>query len=134
MTWRSDPMWDTPKEQRRSRAASGAHFAAQTAMDAAGSAADHFIPVRGVIEEVSGAKRYQRQAAHATLAGDTRRSFLKAVGMSHGCRWPAAPIGFAPSQQVDPAADWNAAPPRPVLSPISIAVDATLNIPPARHP
>ena len=128
------PDVDTPKEKHRSRAASGGHFAAQTAMDAAGSAADHFIPVRGVIEEVSGAKRYQRQVAHATLAGATRRSFFSAVGMWHNCRWPAVPIHFVPSRQVDPSADWNTLPGRPGLSLISSAMDATLDIPPARHP
>ena len=123
------PDVDTPKEKRRSRAGSGAHFAAQTAMDAAGSAADHFIPVRGVLEVVSGSKRYQRQVAHATLAGHTRRSFLKAVGMTHDCAWPAAPMSFVPSRRTDPAADWNAAP-RPGSAPLSIAVNQQLLIPP----
>jgi hypothetical protein len=102
------PDVDTPKQRRRTRVSRGADFAASTALDAAGSAAEHFIPMRGTIKQISGAARYERHAQHAILAGETRRSFLKAVGMAHNCSWPAAPLGFKPTQVADVNAAWGA--------------------------
>ncbi|MGC1305455.1 MAG: hypothetical protein WA840_24045, partial [Caulobacteraceae bacterium] len=103
------PDVDTPKEQRRSRVNSGAHFTAATALDAAGSAVEHFIPLDGELKQITGAKRYEKHVQHATLAGADRRSFLKAMGMQHNCTWPAAPLAFTPAQPADPAAAWTPA-------------------------
>ena len=102
------PDVDTPKPHKRTRVLRGADFAASTALDAAGTAAEHFIPMRGTIKQISGAQRYENHVKHATLAGETRRSFLKAIGMSHNCSWPAAPLDFAPTQVADVSAPWNA--------------------------
>jgi hypothetical protein len=101
------PDVDTPKERGRTRASRGASFAASTAIDAAGSAVEHFIPMRSTIKQISGATRYQRHKDHAVLAGETRRSFLKAVGMAHGCSWPAAPLSFKPVRVADVNASWS---------------------------
>ena len=104
------PDVDTPKQGNRTRVARGADFAASTALDAAGSAAEHFIPMRGTIKQLTGAQRYENHVKHASLAGTTRRSFLKAIGMEHNCAWPAAPLDFHPTQVAEVSAAWNAVP------------------------
>jgi hypothetical protein len=48
-----------------------------------------FIPFRGIIRELSGANEHDRQLQAAVIAGVARRSFLKGVGQSKGCRYPA---------------------------------------------
>lgn len=50
-----------------------------------------FIPFRGLIREVSGANAQDRKVNAAIQAGLTRRGFLKGVGASKGCRYPASP-------------------------------------------
>lgn len=47
------------------------------------------IPFRGVIREVSGANKHERMLQAAIQAGIARRAFLKGVGQSRGCRYPA---------------------------------------------
>jgi hypothetical protein len=109
------PDVDLPKLKRK-RSALSADFAAGAALDAAGSAAEHFIPMRSTIRQLSGAQRYDNHVKHAVLSGTTRRSFLKAVGMSHNCGWPAAPVDFTPSQPAVIDALWVApAPSAPVM-------------------
>ena len=48
-----------------------------------------FIPFRGVIREMSGASNRDRNLQAAILAGVARRSYLKGIGQSRGCRYPA---------------------------------------------
>lgn len=50
-----------------------------------------FIPFRGLIREISGANDREREVRAAIQAGMTRRGFLKGVGASRGCDYPAAP-------------------------------------------
>ena len=50
-----------------------------------------FIPFRGVIREVSGANAQQRAWDRALYAGAVRRAFLKGMGQSKGCAYPARP-------------------------------------------
>lgn len=50
-----------------------------------------FIPFRGLIREVSGANDHDRKVRAAIQAGLARRGFLKGVGLSRGCAWPARP-------------------------------------------
>lgn len=113
------PDVDLPK-QKRKRSARDAEFAAGAALDAAGSAAEHFIPMRSTLRQLTGAQRYDNHAKHAVLSGETRRSFLKAVGMSHSCAWPAAPVDFAPSQPALVDALW-VAPAPPAASAVMVA-------------
>jgi hypothetical protein len=47
------------------------------------------IPFGGIIREVSGANESQRQWQVALYAGTARRSFLKGIGQSKGCPYPA---------------------------------------------
>lgn len=49
------------------------------------------IPFRGLIREVSGANEHDRKVRAAIQAGLARRGFLKGVGQSRGCRYPARP-------------------------------------------
>lgn len=50
-----------------------------------------FIPFRGVIRELSGANAQEKKVQAAVYAGSARRAFLKGVGQSRGCRYPARP-------------------------------------------
>ncbi|MCJ2185326.1 hypothetical protein [Novosphingobium beihaiensis] len=50
-----------------------------------------FIPFRGLIREISGANSQDRKVSAAIQAGVARRSFLKGVGMTRGCKYPARP-------------------------------------------
>lgn len=47
------------------------------------------IPFGGIIREISGANEAQRRWQVALFAGTARRSFLKGVGQSRGCPYPA---------------------------------------------
>lgn len=48
-----------------------------------------FVPFRGLVREVSGASDQQRRMLTAIEAGLVRRGFLKGVGISRGCPYPA---------------------------------------------
>ena len=50
-----------------------------------------FIPFRGIIREISGANAQQRAWERALYAGSVRRAFLKGMGQSKGCAYPARP-------------------------------------------
>lgn len=50
-----------------------------------------FIPFRGVIRELSGANAQQKAWERALYAGSVRRAFLKGMGQSKGCAYPASP-------------------------------------------
>jgi hypothetical protein len=49
------------------------------------------IPFRGVIREISGARRTEQDLQDAVMAGMMRRAFLKGMGLKIGCAWPARP-------------------------------------------
>jgi len=49
------------------------------------------IPFRGIVREVSGAAGDQRKAQAAVTAGMVRRGYLKGLGQSRGCTYPARP-------------------------------------------
>lgn len=53
------------------------------------------IPFRGVIREVSGAAKHERDFQEAILAGMMRRAFLKGMGLKLGCAYPARPADEA---------------------------------------
>ncbi len=50
-----------------------------------------FIPFRGIIREVSGANAHDRAVRAAIQAGIARRGFLKGIGESRRCDYPARP-------------------------------------------
>jgi len=82
------PDIDLPEEER-SRISPG-----RVAKTVVGS----FIPFRGLIREVSGANDHDRRVRIAIQAGLARRGFLKGVGHSRGCAYPARP---ASEREVD---------------------------------
>ena len=49
------------------------------------------VPFRGLVREISGANEQKRKLQAAIEAGIARRSFLKGVGQTRGCRYPARP-------------------------------------------
>lgn len=53
------------------------------------SAVSAFIPFGGVIKEISGANAQERAVQSAIYAGSVRRAFLKGVGQTRGCPYPA---------------------------------------------
>lgn len=62
-----------------------------TAGHVAQSVVGSFIPFRGVIREVSGASAEERRMQALIRAGMARRGFLKGIGMTRGCHYPARP-------------------------------------------
>ena len=63
-----------------------------TAGRLAQSVVDSFIPLGGIIKEVSGANAGQRRLQAAVAAGFARRGFLKGVGLTRHCPAPARPV------------------------------------------
>ena len=49
------------------------------------------IPFRGIVREISGAAGDKRKAEAAVRAGMVRRGYLKGLGQSKGCKYPARP-------------------------------------------
>ena len=49
------------------------------------------IPFRGIVREATGAAENDRALRAAYTAGMVRRGFLKGVGLSKGCAYPARP-------------------------------------------
>lgn len=70
----------------------GASLAADAALEAVRSATGGVLPVRGWLRRLSGAARAEQEAKAVALAGSVRRGYLKAVGQSKGCDWPASPL------------------------------------------
>jgi hypothetical protein len=62
------------------------------AMDAGQDVMNSLIPGRFIIRRISGAEAAQRRAVAAVFAGSVRRGFLKGIGLSKGCKPPAAPL------------------------------------------
>lgn len=50
-----------------------------------------FIPFRGLLREVSGAKAHDRKMRDAIIGGMMRRAYLKGIGKQKGCRYPGRP-------------------------------------------
>ncbi|MGJ3647448.1 hypothetical protein ACLB0R_03100 [Sphingomonas sp. GlSt437] len=75
---------DQPAEQRGQSAELGAA--------AARAAVNTLIPGLGLVKVITGADKAQRRAEAAVYAGAVRRGFLKGVGLSRGCKPPAAPL------------------------------------------
>ncbi|HTN14240.1 MAG TPA: hypothetical protein VL094_05490 [Sphingomonadaceae bacterium] len=63
------------------------------------------IPFRGVIREISGANKHEREFQDAIVAGVMRRAFLKGVGLKLGCSYPARPASDADRARIAKAAE-----------------------------
>ncbi|MEO0462032.1 MAG: hypothetical protein AAF127_02805 [Pseudomonadota bacterium] len=69
----------------------GAEDTGMDANKAAKRVVGSFIPFRGIVREVTGAAGDERKARAAVTAGLVRRGFLKGLGQSRGCEYPARP-------------------------------------------
>lgn len=76
----------------------GEAMAGKQAVSAVKDVATSIIPYRGIVRKVSGAEKHQREVDVALQAGQSRRAFLKGVGMARNCAPPAAPVGFVPKK------------------------------------
>lgn len=56
------------------------------------SAVGTLIPFRGIVRELSGAAKNEREFSEAVMAGAVRRGYLKGMGEKMGCPYPARPI------------------------------------------
>ena len=72
--------------------AKGASLAADAALDTVRSATTGVIPVRSWVRRFSGANRAEQEAKAVALSGAVRRGYLKALGQTRGCEWPASPL------------------------------------------
>lgn len=59
------------------------------------AAINTLIPGLGLVKVITGADKAQRRAEAAAYAGSVRRAYLKGIGLSKGCRAPAAPNAAA---------------------------------------
>lgn len=66
-----------------------------SATDVAQRVVGSFIPFRGIIREISGARAHEREFREAIAAGLMRRAFLKGRGLEMGCPYPASPASAA---------------------------------------
>jgi hypothetical protein len=67
------------------------------------SAAESALPFHSWVRQLTGAERHRRDVQTAIKAGEQRRGFLKALGMSMDCAPPAAPSWFKPTPRVSPS-------------------------------
>ena len=74
---------------------------------AAQGALGMLIPFDGIIREITGAAKRQRDLELAITAGFTRRGYLKGLGYNQGCMIPARPISTA-AMTVDETVDEDA--------------------------
>lgn len=98
-----------------------------------------FIPFRGIIREISGANAQQRAWERALYAGSVRRAFLKGMGQSKGCAYPARPatpqvIAMLDAQREAALAAKKAKKSRPeertAGQPVEVAYDSTASAKP----
>lgn len=80
------------------------------------SAAQTALPFHSWVRQLTGAERHRRDVQTAITAGEQRRSFLKALGMSMNCAAPAAPSWYKPNARVS-AALQQASPPSVATAP-----------------
>lgn len=92
------PDFDIPQEE------GGRISAGRVAKSIVGS----LIPFRGIVREVTGANKRRNAFELAVTAGMVRRAYLKGVGETRGCSYPARPRNAAtqaPVSNVPPNID-----------------------------
>jgi hypothetical protein len=90
-----------PPKATTSMTQKGETTANDAAVGAVRGAARSIIPFRGLVRQVTGADKHQKQVDTAIQAGKVRRAYLKGVGMNKNCAPPAAPSWFKPRIYVD---------------------------------
>jgi hypothetical protein len=84
------PPPDQSNSQRR------ADKGAKATLSIVHGAAESAMPFHSWVRTLSGAERHRRDVQEAIMAGEQRRGFLKARGMSMNCAPPASPSWFHP--------------------------------------
>ena len=87
-----------PPEDDSTLTQKGGRAAKKGAMGAVRGAARGIIPFRGVVRQMTGADRHEKEMLRAIKAGGERRSYLKGIGMNRNCAPPAAPSWFVPKE------------------------------------
>ena len=90
-----------PPPDQRTNTEKGREFANNSAVGALRNATRSIIPFRGIVRQVTGADRHQKEMDNAIQAGKVRRAYLKGVGMNKNCAPPAAPSWFKPRVYVE---------------------------------
>ena len=70
----------------------GTDTVGDAAFDALEGAASGLVPFRHWVRKLTGAERHSKEVKSAIAAGIVRRSYLKGIGQSLGCKAPAAPL------------------------------------------
>lgn len=93
-----------------------------------------FIPFRGIIRELTGAADHQRDFQAAIYAGSVRRGYLKGLGQTMKCAYPARPA-FARVSTPAPVKAGKSAPAGDQLAYVSqpIVQDASVSRPTAQR-
>lgn len=65
---------------------------AKRTLDLISSTATSLLPARGIVRQVTGAARHEKELRAAYIRGAQRRSYLKGLGQALGCSYPAAPM------------------------------------------
>jgi len=89
------PDFDVPTDRGKRRRGEDLAFVA------ADSLIGTLIPFRGIIREISGARKAQREALGAVFAGVARRSYLKGIAKQRGCKLPPPPRIAEPKPKDD---------------------------------
>ena len=84
--------WDIPPPDEKGLSDRAADGASTAFLDAVSSGASGLIPYRGFVRSLTGANRHAQKVRKAYERGSHRRTFLKAIGLSKGCAYPAAPL------------------------------------------
>ncbi len=79
----------------------GGRMANKAAVGSVRNATRSLIPFRGLVRQVTGADKHQKEVDTAIQAGKVRRAYLKGVGMNKNCAPPAAPSWFVPRVYID---------------------------------
>jgi len=79
----------------------GGEAAGDVARGSVRNATRSIIPFRGLVRQMTGAQRHQKEMDNAIQAGKVRRAYLKGVGMNKNCAPPAAPSWFVPRVYTD---------------------------------
>lgn len=106
-----------PPPDQRTNTEKGKAMANHAAVGAMRNAARSLIPFRGLVRQVTGAERHQKEVDTAIQAGKVRRAYLKGVGMNKNCAPPAAPSWFKPRVYVETYVQPQTPPPPPPRQP-----------------
>ncbi|MDV6329553.1 hypothetical protein [Asticcacaulis sp. 201] len=106
-----------PPADTRTLTEKGGSMAGDAARGSVRNATRSIIPFRGLVRQVTGAQRHQKEMDTAIQAGKVRRAYLKGVGMNKNCAPPAAPSWFVPRVYTDTYSDGNSGKPKPIKVP-----------------